>query len=226
MATSSYGSGAFLGYWVRRTAGTHGSATSRSAEQMTSRRPVRSRADTGLRRLRELYADDLPAPGRAAAHGLRTSIAMSGRWRSCRRVPHWHRGRMVLVGDSAHAPSHSSGQGASLAVESAVSWPVACGICRLPQRVRRATRHCAGHGWKRSPGAPQRPTTARHSVLPAITMMRLDDADRNQDISHPRKDARSRTALPDRLGRECDGGGAPGCLASRWGGPTIMGGSG
>jgi 2-polyprenyl-6-methoxyphenol hydroxylase-like FAD-dependent oxidoreductase len=35
-------------------------------------------------------------------------------------VEHWHRGRMVLVGDSAHAPSNSSGQGASLAIESAV----------------------------------------------------------------------------------------------------------
>jgi 2-polyprenyl-6-methoxyphenol hydroxylase-like FAD-dependent oxidoreductase len=35
-------------------------------------------------------------------------------------VPRWHLGRMVLVGDSAHAPNHSSGQGVSLAVESAV----------------------------------------------------------------------------------------------------------
>ncbi|MER6921982.1 FAD-dependent monooxygenase, partial [Streptomyces spiralis] len=35
-------------------------------------------------------------------------------------VPHWHRRRMVLIGDAAHAPSSSSGQGASLAIESAV----------------------------------------------------------------------------------------------------------
>jgi len=35
-------------------------------------------------------------------------------------VPRWHRDRMVLVGDAAHAPSNSSGQGASLAIESAV----------------------------------------------------------------------------------------------------------
>ena len=35
-------------------------------------------------------------------------------------VPHWHRGRMVLVGDAVHAPSNSSGQGASLAIESAI----------------------------------------------------------------------------------------------------------
>ncbi|MFD0521416.1 FAD-dependent monooxygenase [Paractinoplanes durhamensis] len=35
-------------------------------------------------------------------------------------VPHWYRGRMVLAGDAVHAPSNSSGQGASLAIESAI----------------------------------------------------------------------------------------------------------
>jgi 2-polyprenyl-6-methoxyphenol hydroxylase-like FAD-dependent oxidoreductase len=35
-------------------------------------------------------------------------------------VPRWYRDRLVLVGDSAHAPSSSSGQGASLALESSV----------------------------------------------------------------------------------------------------------
>lgn len=35
-------------------------------------------------------------------------------------VPTWHRGRVVLIGDAAHATSPSSGQGASLALEDAV----------------------------------------------------------------------------------------------------------
>ena len=35
-------------------------------------------------------------------------------------LPHWLRGRMLVVGDAAHAPSPSSGQGASLAIEDAV----------------------------------------------------------------------------------------------------------
>lgn len=35
-------------------------------------------------------------------------------------LPRWHGERMIVIGDAAHAPSPSSGQGASLAVEDAV----------------------------------------------------------------------------------------------------------
>jgi FAD-dependent urate hydroxylase len=35
-------------------------------------------------------------------------------------VPTWHRGRMIIIGDAAHAPSPTSGQGASMAIEDAV----------------------------------------------------------------------------------------------------------
>ena len=35
-------------------------------------------------------------------------------------LPRWHRDRMLVIGDAAHAPSPSSGQGASLAIEDAV----------------------------------------------------------------------------------------------------------
>lgn len=36
------------------------------------------------------------------------------------KVPTWHRDSMVIIGDAAHAPSPSSGQGASMAIEDAV----------------------------------------------------------------------------------------------------------
>jgi 2-polyprenyl-6-methoxyphenol hydroxylase-like FAD-dependent oxidoreductase len=35
-------------------------------------------------------------------------------------LPNWHRGRMLAIGDAAHAPSPTSGQGASLSIEDAV----------------------------------------------------------------------------------------------------------
>src|SRR5262249_60560417 len=36
------------------------------------------------------------------------------------RVPAWHNDRMVIIGDAAHVPAPTSGQGASLAAEDAV----------------------------------------------------------------------------------------------------------
>lgn len=35
-------------------------------------------------------------------------------------IPHWHRERMVIIGDAAHATSPASGQGASMAIEDGV----------------------------------------------------------------------------------------------------------
>ena len=35
-------------------------------------------------------------------------------------VPVWHRGPVVIIGDAAHAPSPTSGQGASMAAEDGV----------------------------------------------------------------------------------------------------------
>lgn len=42
------------------------------------------------------------------------------------KVPTWHRGPIILLGDTAHAPSPSSGQGASLAIGTPSSSPSAC----------------------------------------------------------------------------------------------------
>jgi 2-polyprenyl-6-methoxyphenol hydroxylase-like FAD-dependent oxidoreductase len=72
---------------------------------------------TWLERLREAYGDDMPAK-RLLAHS--DEVIGAGPLEIMPSVPHWYRDRMVLVGDSAHAPSASSGQGASLAAESAV----------------------------------------------------------------------------------------------------------
>jgi 2-polyprenyl-6-methoxyphenol hydroxylase-like FAD-dependent oxidoreductase len=72
-----------------------------------------------LATLRETYQDDVP--GQLLADGTTAdTLDVTGAIHIMPSVPHWHRGRMVLVGDAVHAPSNSTGQGASLAIESAV----------------------------------------------------------------------------------------------------------
>jgi 2-polyprenyl-6-methoxyphenol hydroxylase-like FAD-dependent oxidoreductase len=72
-----------------------------------------------LKILRETYREDTPG-GELARRTTEEELEVTGALHIMPPVPHWYRGRMVLVGDAVHAPSNSSGQGASLAIESAV----------------------------------------------------------------------------------------------------------
>ncbi|ASQ95924.1 FAD-dependent monooxygenase [Streptomyces sp. 11-1-2] len=72
-----------------------------------------------LSRLRDLYTGHVPGE-RLLRHTGPDELMVVGRMERMPPVPHWYSGRMVLVGDAVHAPSSSSGQGASLAIESAV----------------------------------------------------------------------------------------------------------
>jgi 2-polyprenyl-6-methoxyphenol hydroxylase-like FAD-dependent oxidoreductase len=67
----------------------------------------------------ELFAGDA---GPAAAI-VRATGEVLGPWNTedLRRVPVWHTGRVVLLGDAAHAVSPASGQGASMAMEDAAT---------------------------------------------------------------------------------------------------------
>ncbi|PXX61490.1 2-polyprenyl-6-methoxyphenol hydroxylase-like FAD-dependent oxidoreductase [Nocardia tenerifensis] len=69
--------------------------------------------------LRETYAEDTPG-GEFARRTTEEQLEVVGALHIMPSVPHWFRGRMALVGDAVHAPSNSSGQGASLAIESAI----------------------------------------------------------------------------------------------------------
>lgn len=72
-----------------------------------------------IKTLRETYAGDVP--GEEMTRALTPeNLSTVGALHIMPSVPHWHRGRMVLVGDAVHAPSNSTGQGASLAIESAI----------------------------------------------------------------------------------------------------------
>ncbi|MFB7629742.1 FAD-dependent monooxygenase [Streptomyces sp. NPDC056149] len=110
---------AFMGYWQGPDgqliwfAGLPADTPSSQAEL------ARVPAAEWLGKLRELYAGHVPGE-HVLRHTAPDALMVVGQMERMPSVPHWHRGRMVLVGDSVHAPSSSSGQGASLAIESAV----------------------------------------------------------------------------------------------------------
>ncbi|WP_377272552.1 FAD-dependent oxidoreductase [Peterkaempfera sp. SMS 1(5)a] len=70
--------------------------------------------------LRAAVADDRTPALRLVDRLDPADLVMTGSMESMARVPQWSRGRLVITGDAAHAPSSSSGQGASLTAESAV----------------------------------------------------------------------------------------------------------
>lgn len=84
------------------------------------------------RRMLELYAEDA-GPAVSLIEATPEIMPMTA-IHSIPHLPRWHNDRMIVVGDAAHAPSPSSGQGASLAIEDGV--PSACGTC--PPRKRRS----------------------------------------------------------------------------------------
>jgi len=96
-------------------------------------------------------------------------------------IPHlrrWHTGRMIVVGDAAHAPSPTSGQGASLSVEDAVLLatslraiePVSAAFTQFETvrrpRVEKIIKAAARINNNKAPGPAGR--LARDLMLPAI----------------------------------------------------------
>ncbi|MCW2900808.1 MAG: monooxygenase, FAD-binding protein [Streptosporangiaceae bacterium] len=114
-----FGRRAFLGYWVQPDGRTAWFGNLPHDKPMTSVEAREVPAADWLHRLREVYADDVPARD-LLQHTSADQLVALGSIGIMPKLPQWHRGRMVLVGDSAHAPSPSSGQGASLAAESAI----------------------------------------------------------------------------------------------------------
>ncbi|MFE4971259.1 FAD-dependent oxidoreductase [Kitasatospora sp. NPDC056651] len=114
------GARAFFGYWaLPGGAGTTWFSNIPQPEQLTAEQARAVTREDWLALARERHAEDLPAREVLAAAD-EASVEVFPRLEIMPSVPHWYRDRMVLVGDSVHAPSNSSGQGVSLAVESAV----------------------------------------------------------------------------------------------------------
>jgi 2-polyprenyl-6-methoxyphenol hydroxylase-like FAD-dependent oxidoreductase len=70
--------------------------------------------------LREVFAADRTPAVALIDRTDPADLLVTGPLEDIPTVPTWSRGRIVLIGDAAHATSPSSGQGASLAIESAV----------------------------------------------------------------------------------------------------------
>lgn len=71
-------------------------------------------------RLTRLYGGDA-GPAAQLIQATETEAIMNASpIHSVPHLPAWHTSRMVVIGDAAHAPTPSSGQGASLAIEDAV----------------------------------------------------------------------------------------------------------
>ena len=117
--TFAFGRRAYYLYWPEPDGLVVWGANLPSKRYLTLTEARATPAEEWLRVLRETYRDDEPGARLAAATTAGT-LDVTGAIHLMPPVPHWSRGRMVLVGDAVHAPSNSTGQGASLAIESGI----------------------------------------------------------------------------------------------------------
>jgi 2-polyprenyl-6-methoxyphenol hydroxylase-like FAD-dependent oxidoreductase len=117
--TFAFGKRAYYLYWKRPDGRIGWGANLASQQYLTLKQARAVAAEDWLHTLRTTYANDVPG-ARLAAETTSETLQAVGGLHIMPPVPHWHRGRMVLVGDAVHAPSNSTGQGASLAMESAI----------------------------------------------------------------------------------------------------------
>lgn len=113
-----YGRRAFFGYLVRDDGTAYWFANlTRPEPAWGSLLDVSTEA--WLAELRALHADDPHPVPAILAHAIGEVVGYP--IHDLEHVPHWHRGRVVALGDAVHATSPSAGQGASLALEDAIT---------------------------------------------------------------------------------------------------------
>jgi FAD-dependent urate hydroxylase len=171
-----FGRRAFFGYLVRDDGWTWWFANTVGVAE-AKRQELQARS-TGewIAHLRDLFAGDLPVIDRILA----ATIGDVGAYPifDLASVPVWQRDRGVLVGDAVHATSPSAGQGASLAVEDALT----LALCLREQpdvrealtryealrrrRAERVVRHARRIGNSKTPGPLGR--VVRDALLPIV----------------------------------------------------------
>lgn len=86
--------------------------------EITPQKRAATSLDQWRQHLAELASGDA-GPARALIESGQLELAGDNTY-DLPHVPTWHRGRLAILGDALHAPSPSSGQGASMALEDAV----------------------------------------------------------------------------------------------------------
>ena len=117
--TFAFGKRAYYLYWRTGDGRVTWGANLPSKQYLSTTDARKTPAADWLTTLRETYAGDIPGD-QLANLTTEDTLQILGAIHIMPPVPHWHRDRMVLVGDAVHAPSNSTGQGASLAIESAI----------------------------------------------------------------------------------------------------------
>jgi 2-polyprenyl-6-methoxyphenol hydroxylase-like FAD-dependent oxidoreductase len=112
-----FGARAFFGYVPDRAGGTVWFANVPRHASTRAERDATSAGDWTRWLIGRFAADRGPAAELIAAGRLELAADNTHDLPS---VPTWHRGPLIVIGDAAHAPSPSSGQGASMAIEDGV----------------------------------------------------------------------------------------------------------
>jgi 2-polyprenyl-6-methoxyphenol hydroxylase-like FAD-dependent oxidoreductase len=151
-------------------------------------------AEEWQRRLAELYAEDAGPAVRLVEASDPADIKNASPIHSVPHLPLWHRGPMVVIGDAAHAPTPTSGQGASLAIEDAVVLAKCLRDLPDPQqafarfeglrrpRVERIIKVAARINSNKAPGPVAR--VFRDAVLPVILRLTTNSKQVNQQYRY------------------------------------------
>jgi 2-polyprenyl-6-methoxyphenol hydroxylase-like FAD-dependent oxidoreductase len=115
-----YGKRAFFAYLVEEDGRTGWFANLPRREPLTLAEARAVAPEEWLRTIENVFAEDRIPVREILGACDPAELVVVGALEDLPKVPVWSRGRMVLVGDAAHATSPSSGQGVSVAVESAV----------------------------------------------------------------------------------------------------------
>jgi FAD-dependent urate hydroxylase len=172
----TFGKRAFFGYILSPSGEVWWFANPPSPTEMTRAELASLGGEHWKERLIALFADD----ARPAVEIIRatTELSVGANQYDMPRVRRWWRGPMIVIGDAAHAASPSSGQGASLAMEDAVTLAqclrdlpdirsafVAYEQMRRP-RVERIVARAARMNSNKAPGPMGR--AVRDLILPLI----------------------------------------------------------